>query len=468
MWRLVGSIWVAAAAIAWGKPNVLFIAIDDLNGCVGALGDQQAQTPHIDRLAARGALFTNAHCAVPACNPSRTAILTGLRASTSGVYLNQQDWREEPRLKGIATLPGFFREQGYKVVGGGKIYHAHSLTDEAHSGFFDPEPWEQYFPSKSLAMPLETDPPNYPVFGNPKFYRGHFDWVPMTIDDAEMADAKVVSWAETQLSEVHDQPLFLAVGVYRPHVPWWTPKKYFDIYPLDQIQLPAMPADDLDDIPPAGRAMAREHWQQWVVDNGQWRQALQGYLASVSFADAMVGRLIEALEAGPMRDDTVVVLWSDHGYHLGHKQHWEKFALWRQATQVPLIFAGPEIGVAEIGSPASLLDVYPTLCDLAGLEKPEHLEGRSLADLIGQRALEPEIERYAIVTHGFQNHAVQSQDYRYIRYHDGSEELYHHPSDPHEFDNLATESEWADVKAKLRAELPKINVLGPRKVVRKP
>ena len=433
-----------ASASAADTPNVLFIAIDDLNNF--ALGEHpDAKTPNIDRLAKRGVLFTNAHCAVPACNPSRTALLTGVSPYVSGVYYNKQDWRQCSNLKNIITLPQHFQDRGYKTMGGGKIYHAHSLNEQAYQGFLDPKPWNEFFPSKRQQMPVEIDPVPMPENGNPKHYGGHMDWSALDITDNEMADGKVVSWAEKQLAKRHEKPLFLAVGIYRPHVPWYTPKSWFDKLPsAEQITMPEFLAGDLDDVPAAGQKMARRHWQKWMVDNDKWRGFVRGYIASVLFADAMVGRLIDALDKGPMAKNTIVVLWSDHGYHLGHKEHWEKFALWKQTTQAPIIFAVPGMAKGKrTNRPASLLDIYPTLVDLSGGEIAKHLNGKSLVPWL--RDPTAAFKTPSITTHGPGNHAVQSVHWRYIRYANGSEELYDHRDDPNEFTNLASHSKFSAI-----------------------
>lgn len=437
--------------------NVLFIAIDDLNNF--ALGKHaEARTPNIDRLAKRGVLFTNAHCVVPACNPSRTALLTGVSPFVSGVYYNKQDWRECSNLKNVVTLPQHFQDRGYKTMGGGKIYHAHSLNEQAYEGFLDPKPWDAYFPSKQQQMPIEIDPIPMPENGNPKYYGGHMDWSALDITDNEMGDGKVVSWAEKQLAQKHEKPLFLAVGIYRPHVPWYTPKAWFDKLPsIDEITMPEIRKDDLDDVPAAGQKMARRAWQQWMIDNEKWRGFVRGYLASVLFADAMVGRLIDALEKGPLAKNTVVVLWSDHGYHLGHKEHWEKFALWNQTTQVPLIFAAPGMAKGKkTNRPASLLDVYPTLVELTGAKPSRQLNGKSLVPWLRNPAAK--FETPAITTHGPGNHAVSSAHWRYIRYANGSEELYDHRNDPNEFTNLAGQPDYVAVIKRHAAWLPEMEV----------
>ncbi|MBC9868808.1 MAG: sulfatase-like hydrolase/transferase [Opitutae bacterium] len=455
---VIVAVLMGSGLVVSAQPNVLFIAVDDLNNMVGFLGGYPGvKTPHMDRLASMGVSFSNAHCAAPGCNPSRVSVMTGRYPSSTGIYENQVDWRRFPDVFDLQTLPEIFRKNGYKVIGGGKLYHAHSLNIRAYTGFFDSEPWDEYFPSKEAQMTREVKPGTWPMNGIKRFYRGHFDWAPLEIEDDDMADGKLIRWAEEQLSREHEKPLFIGVGIYRPHVPWWSPKKYFDQHPLEEIVLPPVPEDDFEDIPPTGNEWARKHWQAWVVENNQWKKAVQGYLASMTFADAMVGRLMKALENGPLAENTLIVLWSDHGYHLGHKQHWEKFVLWNQATQVPLIFVDPRHGTAGAvtNQPASLVDIYPTLVDLCDLKDAPRLDGQSLLPLIRNPALKT--GRAVLTTHKFRNHSVRTVDWHYIRYADGSEELYNPQNDPDEFRNLAELPEFSAVKQNLSGMLPDTN-----------
>jgi arylsulfatase A-like enzyme len=439
-------------------PNVLFIAIDDLTDVTAQLkGSLSIRTPHIEALASRGILFSNAHCTAPSCNPSRTSVMTGVSPSTSGVYQNGQDWRRNEALKSIPTIPSFFRSHGYKVAGGGKIYHAYSFSAGALTGYFEPEAWDEYFPSKSQQMPAEVYPDGWPVNGTKEIYGGYFDWAPLNVGVEEMADAKVVRWAEKQLSQKHGKPLFLAVGIYRPHVPWWVPSEYFGRHPVNKLKLSKINENDLDDIPEAGLEMLFRSWHRWIVGNGQWEKAVQGYLASASFADDMVGRLLNALDEGPLRENTVVILWSDHGYHLGVKEHWEKFTLWDQATRVPLIVVDRRFSAegSVTNQPVSLLDIYPTLVELCGLESPDHLEGTSLVPLI--RDPLTKTNRAVVTTYGFQNHAVRSERWRYIRYAEGAEELYDHNDDPYEWKNIAGDPHYREVIEEHKDWLPRNN-----------
>lgn len=440
-------------------PNVLFIAVDDLNNWVEGLSEYtSAKTPNITRLAERGVLFTNAHCAAPACNPSRASVVTGVHPAHSGVYYNWQDWRECSRLKDVVTLPQHFRDNGYETLGCGKIYHAASLSKWGTTGYLDARPWDAYFPSKSRQLAEELTPDVIPTNGSKTMYKGYLDWAPLDTEDSETGDGKIVSWATQQLARAHDKPFFLAVGIYRPHIPWYTPQQWFDKYPLNRIELPNVQADDLDDVPDVGRAMGKSsEWQDWFVEHGKWPDAIQGYLASVSFADAMVGQLLDALDNSPHADNTAIVLWSDHGYQLGHKQHWEKFTLWEQATHVPLIVAEP--GGKNAGKkchrPVSLLDIYPTLSDLCGLEPQQHLDGESLLPLLQNSKRKS--DRAVVTTQGLGNHSVRSQHWRYISYADGSQELYDHRTDPDEFHNVAKQATHEDVIERLAAHVPATN-----------
>jgi arylsulfatase A-like enzyme len=430
-----------------GKMNVLFIAIDDLNDWTSFLGGYpHVKTPNLERLADRGVLFTRAYCSAPACNPSRASLLCGVRPSTSGVYHNPNPWRVQ--MPHAVTLPQHFMAGGYKVWGGGKIFHGR---------FNDLESWEVYF-----KRPGDPAPKVRPANGIPN--TAHFDWGPVEEGDEAMGDTQVTDWAVEFLSQQHDRPYFLAAGMFRPHLPWYVPRKYFDDYPLPGIVLPKVKEDDLDDVPEIGRRMARpegDHAKVLATDN--WEKAVQGYLASITYVDGQVGRLLDALDKRPDAENTVIVLWTDHGWHLGEKLHWRKFTLWEEADRVPMIWVVP--GLTEAGArcdrTVSLLDIYPTLADVCGLAVGDHLEGESLKPLLADPAAA--WNRPVVTTHGRNNHAVRSERYRYIRYSDGTEELYDHENDPMEWTNLAADPQHAEVKKELARWLPKVNVEeGPR------
>jgi arylsulfatase A-like enzyme len=425
------------------RPNVLFIAVDDLNHWVGHLGrNPQVKTPNIDRLARKGVTFTRAYCAAPVCNPSRTAIMSGMRPSTTGVYHNPIDYR--PHVLPEQTLNSHFRKHGYFVAGAGKIYHG-------GGGRLDE--WDDYMRGGGGEPKGKLDDRSV---GGIKF--GLLDCA-----DSEMGDYKTASWIIGQLERQHDKPFFLACGFHKPHMPWNVPKKYYDLYPLDTIRLPSVQTNDLADLPPEGVQMARamgDHAK--ILESGKWKEAVQGYLAAISFLDAQVGRVIDTLEKSPVATNTIVCFWGDHGWHLGEKEHWRKFALWEEATRAPFVWIVPGLtrpgGVCE--RTVDFMSIYPTLCELTGAPVPKHVEGASIRKLLANPNAPWNIR--ALTTHGFQNHAVRSEKWRYIRYAEGGEELYDHDKDPYEWSNLAGKPELASVKDQLANVLPKNNAPEPK------
>ncbi len=437
---LAVHLGVVALSGAAGRPNVLFIAVDDLNDWVGHLGGHpQGKTPNIDALAARGVTFTNAHCVAPACNPSRAGLMSGLRPYSNGVYVNAANWQKA--LADVRTLNRHFLENGYDVLGGGKIYHGSGSAKNN---------WTSYW----------KRPGDAPTKRNKNgLNKAHFDWGPIDCDDDGMGDHALVDWAIEQLSVEREKPLFLAVGFVKPHLPFYAPQKYFDRLPLESIVLPAVRDDDLADLPAPGLKMARPKGDHAAVTAaGEWKAAVRGYLATIAFVDHEIGRLTAGLDANPRRAETIVVFWGDHGWHLGEKQHWRKFALWNDATRVPFCVIAPNVtkpgGVCE--APVDLLGIYPTLCDLAGIPAPAHLEGANLRPLLEDPAADWDTP--AICTHGRGNHMVQTRHQRYIRYENGAEEFYDHREDPNEWTNLAGQEETAEMRRELAKWLPKQEV----------
>ena len=455
---------VAAAYSQKRNPNVLMLAVDDWNDWVGALGGHpQVKTPNLDQLAAKGVLFSDAHTAAPICNPSRTALMTGRRPSTTGIYGNDENpWRKS--LPNVITLPQHFRANGYKSLGGGKVFH-HG------KGFNDPKSWDDYYfwnPKgrengwfDNYSFPPDPEPVR-PVTPMPSVSWRNFDWAPVGVREEDMPDFKVSTWASEVLGQKHERPFFLAAGMFRPHIPWFVPRRYFDLYPLESIVLPAVKEDDLADVPPFARRIALNQHSRHdlLVSTGNWRRAVQAYLACITFSDAMIGRMLDALARSPNRDNTIVALWSDHGYHLGEKWHWHKQSLWQRATHVPLVISAP--GITKAGSrcdrPVGLVDLYPTLSELAGLKLPEGLDGVSLRPLLENPA--GPWDRPALTTYGRGNHAIRTERWSYIRYHDGSEELYDRRQDVHEWINLASDPGLAGVKQELQRWLPSTEAPG--------
>lgn len=438
--------------------DVLFIAVDDLNDWVGYLGGHpQTRTPNIDRLAARGMAFMNAQSPSALCNPVRTALLTGLRPSTSGIYGNAPDWRTAEPFRNIVTLPRHFRDNGYRTLGAGKIFHAHTFAPGGRSGYNDTTAWDAFYPDLEFQLPDELAPIAKPANRNP--VSTTFDWAPLIAEDSAIGDGQVVDWVSHQLLAETGSPRFVAAGIYRPHLPWYVPRRYFEQHPLDSIVLPEVIDDDLDDVPEIARrsSLSSVEVHDWILETGRWNEGVQAYLASVSFADAMVGRLLDALDASGRADRTIIVLWGDHGFHLGEKGRWRKMTLWSESTHVPFIIVAP--GVTTPGSksnaPVSLMDIYPTLTELAGLETPAHVEGESLVPLLEDPSRE--WNHPTLTTYGYNNHAVVSDRYRYIRYADGSEELYDVVADPHEWTNIAARPELAPVKRELARYMPEHN-----------
>lgn len=432
------ALLVPNAPVAHGadRPNVLFIAIDDLNHWVGHLGrNQQTKTPNIDRLAKQGVTFTRAYCTAPACNPSRASLMSGQRPSTTGCYLNSQNWR--PGISEDKLLNSHFAKAGYRVYGAGKIYHG--AADRGGE-------WTDYFPGKGT--PKRHPDAKDDGVGGIQFY-------PVAESDEEMPDYGVVSYGIEKLQEPSDKPFFLAVGLVKPHMPWSVPKKWYDQFPLESIELPPHRADDLDDVPSAGVKMAGPQGDHAkMVASGRWKEAVQAYLATIAFCDAQVGRLLDALEKSPHRDNTIVCLWSDHGWSLGEKSHWRKFALWEEPTRTVFVWKVP--GVTTAGGVCERTidygNIYPTVCELTGLPRPAHLDGESFAKLLKDPAAP--WDRPAITTHGRKNHTVRSEGWRYIRYANGEEELYDESADPLEYRNVADLTEFADRKAALVKWLP--------------
>lgn len=433
------------------RPNVLFIVVDDLNDWVGCLGGHpQAQTPNIDRLAARGTVFANAHCQAPLCNPSRSSLFTGLRPSTTGIYGNIPGIRRVPALKNCVTLPQYFSRQGYFTATFGEVFNAGLIPQQLQTNEFNlcgPVPDMPMPKTKFVHLPNDTEPA--------------MDWGVFPADDREQADWKTADNAIAQLkARPSAKPFFLAVGFCLPHVPCYASQKWFDKFPAEeQIILPPVKDHDRDDVPDFAWYL---HWKlpeprlSVLKQANQWRPLVRSYLASSAFMDSQIGRLLDALDASGTASNTIVVLLSDNGWHLGEKGITGKNSLWKESTHVPLIFAGPGVAKsARCSQPAELLDIYPTLLELCGLPAKSEMEGHSLAPQL-QDAKTPR-PWPAITTHNGGNHSVRSERWRYIRYADGSEELYDLQTDPNEWTNLVHNASCVDVIRDHARWLPAIN-----------
>ena len=453
------------------RPNILFIAIDDQNDWIGHLGGHpMAKTPNMDKLAARGTSFTNAHCNAPLCNPSRTSLLLGLRPTTTGIYGLAPWFRTLPELKDRVTLPQHFEKNGYRTAATGKIYHGGTGAGGGGGGKGKAKAKAKagtaQAPEFQVTAPyggVGTKPPKKLTPPAPMGDHPLMDWGvwPLDNDDTQKGDYQVASWTVEQIKNApKDQPFFLAAGFFLPHVPCYATQKWFDLYPDDDSVLPKILENDRADTP---RFSWYLHWElpeprlKWVKESNQWRNLVRSYLACTSFVDAQIGRLMTALDEAGLTENTVVVLWGDHGWHLGEKEITGKNTLWDRGTKVPLIFAGPGVkGGQRCLQPAELLDIFPTLIELTGVPARADIEGLSLVPQLQDAATKR--ERPAITSHNQGNHGIRSEKWRYIHYADGSEELYDMVNDPNEWTNLAGKPEHAAVVAEHKKWLPKVDV----------
>ena len=468
IWNLFKAAHLVVLLSASGahakQPNVLFLAVDDMNDWIGSLGaTPRAITPNLDKLAARGVNFSNAHTPGVYCAPARAAIFSGQFASTTGCYRSTDYFTDHPEIEG---LPQSFSKAGYTTFGVGKLYHH-------MPGSIDLRGWDDFHLRKPSQRQegwsldnwtKETPfPDSFPasVFNKGKEIKGglFLEWAALPNEKEEkMADTIRVNWAADQLGKKHDKPFFLACGIYAPHFPNYCPQKYFDLYDRDQVELPQIKVDDLEDLPERIKRakMARSKIHKELEAKGAVKDAIHGYLACMSYADAMMGRVLNALEKSPYADNTIVVLWSDHGYHHGEKYDWGKHTLWERTSNVPFIWAGPGVKKGAVTDvTASLIDMYPTFVEMCGLPKPhQKLEGTSLVSTLEKPEIAKDRDVYLpYITPG--EYAIINKDWRYITYGDSGEELYDLKSDPNEWNNLAENPKYEDTKRLLRKSAPK-------------
>lgn len=448
--------------------NILFIVADDLNAWIGALGcNPDVRTPNIDDLATRGTLFTRAYCAAPYCNASRMSVFTGRNPATTGIYANEPLWDTPGRP---TTFVERLRESGYYTCGAGKVFHgvfdyaAAGKTRAAEAAWREIENrshlWDEFYANSAEPLPDARPLNGLFDFGRFETVPGMyhlFDWGPLPEDRAQrMPDEAVARHIAQFLSASRRTPFFCAAGLYKPHLPWHVPQRFFALYDAERISLPLVKNDDLDDAPPIARKWAlspQDH--ELVTSKNQWRPAVQAYLAAISYCDDAVGRIVSALDAGPHADSTWIVFWSDNGFHLGEKLHWRKFVLWEEATHVPLIIVPPRRtrrSLSHVHEPVGLIDIFPTLLEVAGLPHEPEVEGLSLVPAMeGEQAG----SRAVLMTWGKGNHSIRSGDWRLTRYADGALELYDHRVDPYEWANLAADGRYRDTRTSLSAMLPK-------------
>lgn len=430
--------------------NVLFISIDDLNDWIEPLGGYpgKVHTPNLDRLARQGILFTNANCSGPACNPSRSSLMTGRSPTSCGIRNNTQDFRDT--LPEVKTLPQYFALSDYRTAASGKVFH---------NNFPDLQSWQE-----SFELPYVARPSGAPLNGtvSPAEFRDlprhlrRVDWGPTEHGLAETADGLVASWAVEYLRRTHEDPFFFGVGFVAPHIPWYIPQEFFDLYPQAEIQLPPVLEEDLDDVGAPGRRRVEHGWEMIPRPAPErWRQMVQSYLAAVSLADGCLGLVLDAWEEGGYAENSIVMLWSDHGFHLGEKLHFAKGTLWEESIRVPLIIRAPGV---EAGSqchrPVSLLDLYPTLVELCGLPEHKELEGQSLVPLL--RSPQTPWPRPALANKDLDHWTLRGERYRYISYATDEEELYDLESDPDEWHNLVNSPDHAEILSEMREWLVRL------------
>jgi len=461
-------------------PNILLISIDDLNNWIEPLGGHpQAQTPNLASFANEAVTFRRSYTVSPSCNPSRTALMTGKLPWETGLYVNGQRWRQIVGDEHV--IPQYLQEQGYYAAGAGKIYHANMP---------DPQSWNDYFPNKIEQMPNYWLPVQDSITGVKSFaltdneiredsptgvnmvmppFKGMyvaFDFAPLPVETEQTGDYSSMQWVSEQFKKKHDKPFFLTAGLYRPHLPWYVPQKYFDKFPLEDIQLPEVMENDLDDVPELGQRVARNRYHERVLESDNWKKAVQGYLASINYADDLVGQLLNNLAQSEYADNTIVIIFSDHGWQLGEKEHWRKFSMWEDVLNTVLMVKVPK-GIPGLPEGSytggvsdknvSLVDIFPTIAELIGKTPKPGLSGHSLVPLLK----EPNAEwTYPVVSSMDDNKfSVISESWHMIQYEseDGQAnqyELYDLASDPNEWTNLATDAQYASKIEELATFIP--------------
>lgn len=453
---LTGAIIQDAPAAE--KPNVLFLICDDLNCDIGCYGHPMVKTPNIDRLAGRGVRFENTHCQYPLCGPSRASFMTGLYPDQNLVKRNAIYIREH--VPNVNTMSQMFRDAGYFATRIGKIYHYNVPKHVGTGGHDDPYSWNRTINPRGRDKDEEDK-----IFSlTPGSFGATLSWLAADGRDDEQTDGV----AATEAIEVLGQhakkgdPFYLAVGLYRPHTPFVAPKKYFAMHPRDEIEIPAIPEGYLDSLPAPARKSLTRRKNQNNLSEDLARKAIQGYYASISFADAQLGRILDALDESGLSDNTIVLFTSDHGYHMGEHDHYQKTTLFENATRVPLIMAGPGIERGKVAETmAEMVDFYPTLAELAGLSAPDFAAGISLAPALRDPSVST---RQTALTQYMDGYSIRTNRFRYTEWGDNASlgrELYDHESDPGEMNNLADdkihEAKIKELSAKLQTRIADAN-----------
>ena len=448
----VALFWIACESAcgddrAGGKPNVLFLICDDLNCDLGCYGHQRVRTPNIDRLAARGVRFENAYCQYALCGPSRASFMTGLYPDQTLIRRNAIFLRE--RLPNVETMAQMFRRNGYFATRIGKIFHYGVPSHIGTSGHDDPYSWDYTINPRGR----DKDDEHLIFSVRPGEFGGFMSWLAADGADEEQTDGIAAS-AAVKLIEQYvkdDRRFFLAVGLYRPHTPYVAPKRYFAMYPADELTVPRVPDEYLETLPPAARDSLTRKPEHARISDELARQAMQAYYASITFADAQLGRVLDALEQSGAAENTVIVFTSDHGYHMGEHGHWLKTTLFENAARVPLIIAGPGVAAAgrSTSSLAEMVDLSPTLAELCGVAAPDNLPGVSLVPTLNDPQAAPRTS--ALTQLQDRHYTIRTAKYRYTEWDNGrgGAELYEHASDPQEMVNLAGSTKHADTIARL-------------------
>jgi arylsulfatase A-like enzyme len=468
------GLWAILLGIAAGadpRPNVLFIVSDDLNNMLGCYGDPLAKTPNLDRLAARGVLFDKAYCTFPLCGPSRNSMLTGLYPNSTGILANAQIFRQT--IPTHLSLPQAFRNAGYFAARIGKLYHYNVPKSIGTNGHDDPGSWELELNPAGVDR-LQEESEIYSLL--PGQFGGTLSWYASPKPDTEHTDglmAEDASWVLERCAKRNDRPFFLAVGFFRPHTPYVAPRGYFDLYPENEMPVVQGVKEDQEDIPPSGLGSYKRE-QDKLTDDLR-RQTRQAYLASISFMDAQVGRVIDTLDRLGLAENTIIVFTSDHGYHMGEHGLWQKMSLFEESSRVPLLIVAP--GLASKGavarSPVSHIDLYPTLAELCSVKSPDNLQGQSLVPLLkdpsaagrgwaltqvmrgGGRLRASVTTNVGADGRRFFGYTLRTPRWRYTEWDEGhaGRELYDHESDTRELTNLATRPEHAATVAQLSEQV---------------
>ncbi|MGE4490117.1 MAG: sulfatase-like hydrolase/transferase [Kiritimatiellales bacterium] len=432
------------------QPNVLFVIVDDLNDYISLLQDYPGvQTPNLDRFAQTAMTFTTATCSAPLCNPSRASFLSGIAPYRSGVYGNNDALTNSVPIMDSVLLPEQFLSNGYFTMYTGKIFH-NGVGPERMAAMWD----DSQGGTGTVTLPSVDPIPasiDHPAW---------FTYEAWTGPDSDFNDFQAMEICKARLQRTYDKPFFLAYGIHRPHNPWTAPERFFDLYPLDSLELPPVLANDLDDVPALGRQFASGAGDfQALKEAGFWKPVLQSYLACISAMDECLGGVLDALDESPYRDNTIVCLVADNGYHMGEKEMFGKNVLWEQSSHVLMMWRVPGMTASgsQCSATVSLLDLYPTFNELCGLSSvPQDLDGRSLVPLL--ESSQADWLRPSLTTREQDNYSIRSDQWRYIRYYDGTDELYDHAQDPYEWTNLVSNSEYSSVRDDLLPWLPNTDI----------